>query len=173
MKLLVTIIVIVPCIANAEPAQRRTTVAFDPIALVGRAYALSVAHAVTGNAALRGDIEYRPAADGYPMNESWRATIGVPLYLDHAFSGPFVEPGIIARRDDYMGYGAVGALGAISEHPISPPVTLGIEALVGWQWSFHERYTIAGAVGASREWGPYGGPPQVVGVSQLRVGLVF
>jgi len=91
------------------------------------------------------------------------------------FHGPFLEPGLVAMHASTTAWTA-DAYG----NPMAVPVrvqTFGPSMMVGWQWTFHDHFSIAAAFGASKVWSS-SSTPGVLGFGAgpewyTRVGYVF
>ena len=112
---------------------KTTNIASNPIGWMFGLYGLSVSHAVHNNVALRGDANALSLSNttGYEVGFS------VPIYFRRVFSGPFVEPGMLARNVSCRGCD-------------DRPAHIGPEVLVGWHWTFDSGLNVAMAVGAMR-----------------------
>ena len=158
MKKLLLLIALASSTANAEPP--RLLVGTDPIGLVHDSYALTASYALSDHVAARGEIQLQ--RDDFDSLEVWHYRASLPLFLDRTFHGPFIEPGFVQMHATYMNYDIR---------------TFGPSMMVGYQWTFHDRYSIAGAFGESKIWSTSstpgvlyagGGPEWYV-----RVGYVF
>jgi hypothetical protein len=167
---LLTSLVLVPASARAD---HDITVASDPVALVAGTYTLSAARAIGSRVAVRVDGEATPDLPGFG-GQTWRAGVSLPLYLERAFHGPFIEPGVVTGS--YLtGLGLTegtedmphGAVRAITERLSGPRV------FVGWHWMFGSGLHVAAAVGASRSWPGAREVPVRSRESYLRVGIAF
>jgi hypothetical protein len=189
LAFIVVVILATLATAHAEPVQSldehsapRIAVSTDPIGLVSGRYALSGTYVASRRIGVRADITIDEDMPALPGSGSWRASINVPIYLDRALSGPFVEPGLaLAHR--YMGYEAV-PLGGIAADGSVGLVGYGYYAqhaqsvepqiFVGYSLLYRSRVHIAGAIGASRHFSTDGsGASYPVPESYLRIGLAF
>lgn len=171
-----------PVPAQALSPSPRVAISTDPIGLVAGRYALSGTYVAARRIGVRADITIDEDMPMAPGSGSWRASINVPLYLDQALSGPFVEPGL-ALANRFTGYDAV-AIGGLAPGGSVGLVGYGYYAqhsqsfepqiFVGWSWLYRSRLHIAGAIGASRHVATDGsGASYPVPESYLRVGLAF
>ena len=177
-SIVVTIVITDAALSRAEPSPEsevtpRLAVGTDPVGLVTGRYALSVAFVTSAHAAIRGDLtveESNPIA----TRDEWRASLGLPLYLDRPFQGPFVEPGVaLAHQRVYSGIGVLGpepsmstVIGLTYRESIEPQV------FVGWQWLGGARWHIAAAIGAARV-STGDGSHVAIPQSYLRVGVAL
>lgn len=172
MRMLLGLAVLASSTAYADPP-RRIMLATDPLALVNGTYTAAAAYAIHDHVALTGEALY---ADPDGASRAWhqsREQAGVRLFLDRAFQGPFVEAGL--RRTHVSGDGiAVDQNGApISFH--AEYRMFGPTVSVGWQWTFHDTWSLSYAVGTSKAWSVSGNVLGVAGGTEqdLRVGFVF
>lgn len=168
-SLLIASILSIPALAAAEP---RVVIATDPLALLQQQYTLSATYALGHHVALHGEFAVGGQAPEAPDGGRYlRGSVGVQLFLDHTYHGPFLEPGLLVMRTPF--YAAVdqaGDLGVIEDKFNIMP-----QMLVGWQWLYHDRYSFAVAVGGARApTPPYAlGGPTYFSESYLRVGYAF
>ncbi len=165
-----------PLIESApDEPMPRLAVATDPIGLVTGSYALSATYVASRHAGIRADVSI---FEDVPLLAStgWRASLNVPIYLDRTLSGPYVEPGI-AVAERLAGIGLLGGSADGSMAPYAVPIhtrTIEPQIFVGWQWLYRSRLSIAGAIGAARQFLNDGsGTSHSVPQSYLRVGLAF
>jgi hypothetical protein len=158
--------------AYADPP-RRIMLATDPLALVNGTYTADAAYAIHDHVALTGEALYADPGDVVPAWRQSRVQAGVRLFLDRAFQGPFVEAGL--RRTHVSGDGT-----AVDQNGAPIPFhaeyrTFGPTVSVGWQWTFHDTWSIAYAIGTSKAWSVSGNVLGVAGGTEhdLRVGFVF
>ena len=115
---------------------KKTNIATNPIGWMFGIYGLSVSHAMSDNVAIRGDaniIEIQ-GDSGYEVG------ISAPIYFRRVYSGPFIEPGIIARGFS----NSCGDCGSSDDSMVGP------EILFGWHWTFDSGFNVAFAFGAAR-----------------------
>jgi hypothetical protein len=169
-----------------EPTTPKLAVTTDPIGLITGTYALSGTYVVSNRVGIRADVAVTAEMAGLPDSGSWRASINVPIYLDRALQGPYLEPGL-ALANRFMGYSeGIGVLGGGSTDGIGgvgqmSTVYLPMHAqsfepqiFVGWQWLYRSRMSIAGAIGASRHFATDGSGASFANPEMyLRVGLAF
>jgi hypothetical protein len=159
--------------AYADPP-RRIMLATDPLSIVNGTYTLTAALAVHDHAAITGEASFTSADDSLPPGiESSREQVGLRLFLDRAFHGPFVEPGLRRAHSDGTFY-AADETGAVHASPFDQR-TFGPIVSIGWQWTFHDRWTLSYALTAAKIWSSSGNVlgwiPQAE--SNLRLGVVF
>lgn len=159
-----------PALASAEP---RVVLATDPIAPLHGHYALSASYALGSHVAIRADAAVGDRADQPDGHALAQGSVSLQLFLDRAFHGPFLEPGLVVRRtpmfgalvEDPGGYGVIA-----DDFHILP------EVLLGWQWLYHDRYSLAVAAGAAAvPQVPYGvlGEPTYSTETYVRLGYAF
>lgn len=158
--------------AYAEPP-RRIELATDPLALVNGTYTVDAAYAIHDHVALTGEALYVDPGDSSPAWRQSRVQAGVRLFLDRAFQGPFVEAGL--RRTHATGDGY-----AVDQNGTAIPFhadyrMFGPTVSVGWQWTFHDTWSLSYAVGTSKAWSITGNVLGAAATTEqnLRVGFVF
>ena len=89
---------------------------------------------------------YAPATLGNLDNShAWSAGIGVPIYFERAFHGPFVELGAVAKRVVGLGYSEELGNYAVGQRESGP------QAFVGWEWTFPSGMHLSYSLGAWRD----------------------
>jgi hypothetical protein len=168
MKTLLVLAALACSTAYAEPP--KLMIGTDPLGPLNDVYALTAAYALSDHVALRGEVQMQ--RDDFDTNELWHYRISVPMFLDRTFHGPFIEPGLVQMQGTINGY----VLDA-SGNPVPQAVqlkTFGPSMMVGYEWTFHDRYTIAAAFGGSKIWSS---TPGVLGLGgpeyYVRVGWLF
>jgi hypothetical protein len=160
--------------AYADPP-RRIALAIDPLALVTGTYTASTTIAMNDHVAVTGEASFTAADDAIVSGlQSSREQLGVRLYLDRAFHGPFAEAGLRRTHEQGEVY-TVGDAGNVYPYDVDQR-TFGPMASVGWQWTFHDRWTLSYAVTAAKVWSSTGNVLGYYGVtpeSNLRLGVVF
>ena len=74
-----------------------------------------------------------------------------PIYFRRTFSGPFLEPGVIARSSrDRVYYDGACAYDTPCSSPDNSHSWAGIEMLFGWQWTFDSGLNVAMAFGVAK-----------------------
>lgn len=121
-------------------------IATDPLGLVRDRYALSTSVAVGAHAAVRGDaiVGTEPDPNGHTFAQG---SVSMQLFVDRTFHGPYLEPGLLVRRMPGFDYGPDGTGPARDDdnYRIEP------EVLIGWQWLYHDRFSLAAAAGVARK----------------------
>jgi hypothetical protein len=125
---------VVACAAGSAHADDissapRFVLSADPIGWQAKRYAASAQLGVSEHIALRGDVTVRELD---PFDAETRVTGSVQLFPDRVLHGPFVELGMLADHQWDVTH----------THPV---------AYVGWQWLYDSRWSVAVAVGASRQ----------------------
>ena len=153
---------------------RKTNISSNPIGWMFGAYGLSVSHAVHTNVAVRLDGNifngFMDELDGYEVGAS------VPIYFKRAYSGPFIEPGVVSRglKDRRTYY-----YDSYAEPAPQMETSFGPQVLFGWHSTFDSGLNVAAAAGAMRnlntapadEYGYVESPMEFVGY--FRVGYAF
>ncbi len=119
---------------------KTTNVASNPLGWMFGFYGLSVSHAISKNVAIRGD------ANMFDFDNTTGYEVGASavIYFKRVFSGPFLEPGVIAR--DFHNKGCTDC--SDNDSMIGP------EMLFGWHWTFDSGMNVAIAGGAAKPIGP-------------------
>ncbi len=115
---------------------KKTNISTNPIGWMFGFYGLSVSQALSQNVAIRGDANIFDI-DG---TEGYEVGLSAPIYFKRVYSGPFIEPGIIARGFSNSCYDC----GDSSDTMVGP------EILFGWHWTFDSGLNVAMAFGAAR-----------------------
>ena len=102
----------------------------NPIGYLFGLFGVSVAKSMNHNVALRGDANIF-SVDG---KSGYEVGVSVPIYFKRVFSGPFLEPGLIARNWDTSNESSL----------------VGPEVLFGWHWTFDSGLNVSAAVGAAK-----------------------
>ena len=169
MKKLLVVIALASSTAHADPP--KLMIGTDPLGPLNDIYALTASYAVSDHVAVRGEVQLQ--RDDFDTNNLWHYRASVPLFLDRTFHGPFVEPGLVQTEGTINGY-TLDATG--NPVPMALQVkTFGPSMMVGYQWTFHDRYSIAAAFGGSKIWSS---TPGVLGIGggpdfYIRVGWLF
>lgn len=153
---------------------RHTNISTNPIGWITGVYGLSASYAVSENFVLKGDVNLFNDffdTDGYEVNAT------ALLYLRRAYSGPFVEAGIMQRSthdhhsndSDYCDYDC----GSMETTETGP------EVLVGYHAMFDSGFNIAIAFGAARDMNhedssdEYSSDDELTPTGYLRIGYAF
>ncbi|MCX5746285.1 MAG: hypothetical protein NT062_27725 [Proteobacteria bacterium] len=126
-------------------ASRKVVIATNPVGWLVGIYGISASVALTDHVALRGNVEYFDY-DFFGHTTGHEVALSAPIYLRRAFSGPFIEPGVVYQETldtpwDLFGDGDATPVA----HTFSGP-----EMLVGWHWTFDSGLSIATAIGVMR-----------------------
>ncbi len=142
--------------------QKKTNLAANPFGLFFGMYDLSVTHAVAQNVALSAAIT---AVDG----EFFQVSATVPLYFRRAFSGPFLEGGLLYRTNLQSETSFAGCVDCGSDNS-----WVGPQLMLGWQWTFDSGLNLAFAAGVAKRMtskNEYGDDTE--GNAYFRVGYAF
>ena len=146
---------------------RRVNLSTNPIGWMAGFYGVSASYAVSENVVIRGDVN---VGKQFEHDDGIEVGISAPIYLKRAYSGPFIEPGLLVQswKDsyDYAYYGdSYGSSASTTGRVL-------VEMLAGWHWTFDSGLNFALAAGASREInGDSGSDPHFAGY--FRVGYAF
>ncbi len=122
---------------------RKLNISTNPIGWIVGIYGVSASYALGQNVAIRGDANY------FSMDNERGYEVGVsaPIYFRRVYSGPFIEPGIVARGFENVNDYAYDCYDCSSS---SGSTLVGPEMLFGWHWTFDSGLNIAAAFGAAR-----------------------
>ncbi len=124
---------------------KKTNISSNPIGWMFGVYGLSVSHAIHNNVAVRFDGNifngFLDDLDGYEVG------VSLPIYFKRAYSGPFIEPGVVSRgikdTHDYY-YDSYAPTESQMEASFGP------QMLFGWHSTFDSGLNVAAAAGAMR-----------------------
>jgi hypothetical protein len=120
---------------------KKTNISTNPIGWMFGFYGVSVSHALSNHVAIRGDANIMSFenTDGYEFG------VSAPIYFRRVYSGPFIEPGLIARgwKDSYDYSDCYDCNSTDS--------MVGPSVLFGWHWTFDSGFNVAFAFGAARD----------------------
>jgi hypothetical protein len=123
---------------------KKTNLAVNPFGLFFGYYDVSASHALTNNLALSFAVTGWSYDGG--DDHGLQLTASAPLYFRRAFSGPFLEGGLIIRTANDEQYYDCYDCGATS----SMSSWVGPELLFGWHWTFDSGLNIAMAAGVAK-----------------------
>ena len=139
-------------------------ISVNPLGWLFGLYGVSVEKRLAHNVAVRGDVNVY-SIDG---NTGYEVGASLPIYFKRVFSGPFIEPGVIARN-----FGSND-----SDLNLTGP-----EMLFGWQWIFDSGLNVAMAFGAAKnidtggqtcdEYGYCNSPESIQPAGYFRVGYAW
>ncbi len=149
---------------------KKTNISGNPFGLFFGYYDIAASHAVGNNLALS------VAVSGWSFDggddQGFQLTASAPLYFRRAFSGPFLEGGLILRttNDQYYAdcYDCSASSSSMSTSWAGP------ELLFGWHWTFDSGLNIAFAGGIAKRMNnanDYG--ENIEGNGYFRVGYAF
>ncbi|HEY4178646.1 MAG TPA: hypothetical protein VGM90_17490 [Kofleriaceae bacterium] len=156
---------------------KRTNISTNPIGWMAGVYGLSASYAVSENIVLKGDANIFNdffGSDGYEVNAT------ALLYLRRAYSGPYVEAGVMQRETH--GHGSDNSTDCYDYGCDSMSTTqTGPEVLVGYTSMFDSGFNISYAFGLARDMNAknYDGESssstedQLTPTGYLRVGYAF
>ena len=125
---------------------KRFNLTTNPLGWLVGFYGVSGAVAVTDNITLRGNVEYFDY-ELFGTTKGHELALSAPIYLQRAFSGPFLELGVIYQE-------TVDTPEQSWSHG-DPPVAvahtyIGPEVLIGWHWTSDSGFNVAAAIGVTR-----------------------
>ena len=130
---------------------RKLNIATNPIGWMVGFYGLSVSYALGQNVAIRGDAN----VINLDNEHGYEVGLSAPIYFRRVYSGPFIEPGIVAREltdDQSYAYDCFDCSTSSSSHTLVGP-----EVLFGWHWTFDSGLNVAAALGVARDIGSNSG----------------
>ena len=126
---------------------KKTNISTNPLGWMFGFYGVSASYAVSNNVVVRGDINIGHQFEG---NDGVEVGASLPIYFRRAYSGPFIEPGLVMRSIQQTSY-AYDAYGNTTTSSMSTNSNVLVEMMVGWHWSFDSGLNLAMAFGAARE----------------------
>ena len=156
---------------------KRFNLTTNPLGFLVGFYGVSGAVAVTDNITVRGNVEYFDY-EFFGRTKGHELALSAPIYLKRAFSGPFLEPGVIYQQTMDTPW----ELWAEDGPPMAVAHTfIGPEVLFGWHWTFDSGFTCSAALGLTRnmtartkdEAGSDDGTHEARPTGYMRVGYAF
>ncbi len=134
--------------ASADPAPTLTPsfeIAIDPVHALAEQVRRVREH---GHRPARGPARRRRARhrSGPRHGRQHEARAAASSCSDHAFTGPYVEPGVVARNEPIAGICDASVTTCIAGRGTA----VAIESFVGYQLTYASHYTIAAAIGISK-----------------------
>jgi hypothetical protein len=124
--------------------QKKTNLAVNPFGVMFGYYDGSVSYAVSQQLVLSGSVS------GWSLDSTtgYEVAVSLPIYFRRAYSGPFLEPGLVSRSstDTNLDGAAPVAVGVTS----LTDTWAGPEVLFGWHWSFDSGLNAVMAFGAAK-----------------------
>ncbi len=124
---------------------KKFNISTNPIGWIMGIYGVSASYALGQNVAIRGDANYFSLEN----ERGYEVGVSAPIYFRRVYSGPFIEPGIVARAFQSTDSYDSGCIDCSS----STSTLVGPEVMFGWHWSFDSGLNVAAAVGAARNVG--------------------
>lgn len=128
---------------------KRTNLAVNPFGLLFGYYEGGAQFAVSQNIALSVSGAYYSLGNNGDTS-GYQIAASAPIYFRRTFSGPFLEPGVIARSTRQHVYYAACADGYSCGSSDPRDNWAGIEMLFGWQWTFDSGLNVAMAFGVAK-----------------------
>ncbi len=124
---------------------KKTNISTNPFGFMYGSYSISASYAVSDNVVIRGDANVGKMIEG---GSGVELGVSAPIYFRRAYSGPFLEPGLITRtvNQDEYNYSDYSSMSTTSSAVL-------FEMMFGWHWSFDSGLNVAAALGAAREIG--------------------
>ena len=131
-------------------AFKRTNLAVNPFGLLFGYYEGGAQFGISQNVALSVSGAYYSLGNNGDVS-GYQIAASAPIYFRRTFSGPFLEPGVIARSSrDRVYYDGACAYGTSCSSPDNSHNWAGIEMLFGWQWTFDSGLNVAMAFGVAK-----------------------
>lgn len=147
-----------------EYEHKTFNIATNPLGLIWGSYGISAGYAVAKNVVLRADIAYSTYSLGY-SSSNWEYSgiefgLGAPIYFSKAFSGFFLEPGVLVRQVSATytapnwDYDADGNyVGSGTQESTSSETVFGPSVMLGYHWMWDSGLNLALAAGIGRNIG--------------------
>jgi hypothetical protein len=123
---------------------RKTNISTNPIGWLFGVYGLSVSYAIHQNVAVRFDGNI---FSGFDNMNGYEVGVSLPIYFKRAYSGPFIEPGIVSRG---IKYDYSDEYGDSYAQESEMDTSFGPEVLFGWHSTFDSGLNVSAAAGAMR-----------------------
>jgi hypothetical protein len=141
----------------------------NPLGYTFGLYGVSVSRALHPHFALRADLGYFHETGG--SERGFEVGLTAPIYFRRAYSGLFLEPGVLLRRTWNGGQG--GGVGGVEGLDAEGTRTaMGPQVLIGYHWLWDGGLNAAVAIGAARNLNSSDGN-DVVPAGYLRFGYAF
>ena len=126
---------------------KKTNLQVSPIGIMLGYYSVAASHAVSSNLAL--SVEVATESHDSGSSTASQVALTLPIYFKRTFSGPYIEPGFVARTES-NGYDAdCFDCGNGS----SNTSFVQFEMMVGWSWMFDSGLNMSAAIGLARRLG--------------------
>lgn len=123
---------------------KRRNISANPLGWIVGIYGVSGSYALNDNLVLRGDVTYYNIVDD--DTTGYELSVGLPIYFRRAYSGAFLEPGLMVRSmTDHYDDGYHGSSSSDTE------TTFGPQMLFGWHWTWDSGLNVAAAAGVGRD----------------------
>jgi hypothetical protein len=148
--------------------QKKTNLAANPLAAMFGYYDGSASFVVSSNVAIATSV----TAWNLSYSHGYQAAVSAPIYFRRAFSGPFLEPGLVVRSTTST---CCYDLVAGARPDVAADAWAGPEVLFGWHWTFDSGLNIVTASGVARRVlvSNDDGRNAVESVGYFRVGYAF
>lgn len=122
---------------------KKTNIAANPFGLFWGLYDMSVTHALSQNIAVSGAIMH--------INDEFtQFSATMPIYFKRAYSGPFLEPGLLIRSEKQYSYSDCYECSAGYYGEEMSSSWTGPQMLLGWHWTFDSGLNLAAAFGVAK-----------------------
>jgi hypothetical protein len=128
-------------------AFKKTNISTNPIGWMFGYYQIAGEHAVSQNVALSLQLTAWDTNSG--NHTGYEISASAPIFFRRAYSGPFLEPGIVIHNDNtsYDAYACSGCSSSSGNNWVGP------EMMLGWSWIFDSGLNMSFAAGAAKKMG--------------------
>lgn len=125
---------------------KKSNLAANPFGPFFGYYDAAYSYAVSNNVAVTGALSGYSKGTDYSDKSMFQITASLPVYFKRAFSGPFIEPGIIYRTNtSSYNYECAGCDNSANTRSWAGP-----ELLLGWHHNFDSGLNIVYAFGVAK-----------------------
>ncbi len=133
-------------------AYKKNNLQSDPIAWMFGAFQISGQHALSQNVAV--SLELSAWNNDTFSHSGYQLAATLPIYFRRAFSGPFLEGGVVIHSEDMESYD--DCYDCSYGSTTGTKTWAGPEVLFGWSWLFDSGLNVSAAFGAVKRIGDNG-----------------
>jgi hypothetical protein len=122
---------------------KKTNLQLNPLGPLDGFYEIALSHALSANLAISVEL----AAESHDGANAEQIAVTLPIYFKRTFSGPYIEPGLVERTQNYD-VDTCFDCGIASSASYTQ-----FEMMVGWAWMFDSGLNMSAAFGAARQLG--------------------
>nr|HEX4316431.1 hypothetical protein [Kofleriaceae bacterium] len=153
---------------------KKVNISTNPVGWIAGFYGASAEYAVTENIVVRADANYFKGGVFGDGESGYEVGLSLPIYLKRAYSGPFIEPGVIARGLTHPSYDdSFDGTTTTTTMTTTTDTMVGPEALVGYHWMFDSGLNVAVAAGVARNLNASSSDDAIQPAGYFRVGYAF